>query len=55
MGLSRETVVLNMWVEVEDGVEDRVAHDYQETLLVDVLHQGGVPVEEAIRVPISQP
>ena len=56
MGLSREMLILNMWVEVEDSVEDRVAHDYQETLLVDLPLQGeGVLIKEVIRVPISQP
>ena len=36
MGNSRGMLILNVWVEVEDGVEDKVPHDYQETLLVDL-------------------
>ena len=28
MGLSRGTFILNVWVEVEDSIEDRVPSDY---------------------------
>ena len=26
--LSRRMLILSIWVEVEDGVEDKVPHDY---------------------------
>ena len=56
IGLSREMLVLSIWVEVEDGIEDKVSHDYQETLSVDLPFQGeGGLIEEAIGDPISQP
>ena len=49
-------LVLSMWVEVEDGIEDRVPHDYWETLPVDLpLQEEGVQSREVNRVPISQP
>ena len=28
MGLSGRMHILSMWVEVEDGIEDKVPHDY---------------------------
>ena len=47
-------LILSIWIEVEDGVEDKAPHDYQETPLVDLPLQGErVPIEEAIGVPIS--
>ena len=56
MGLSRRTLVLNVWVEVESGIEDKVPHNCQETLLVDLPLQGeGVSIKEVIGVPSSQP
>ena len=33
-------LILTMWVEVEDGVEDKAPHNYQETPLVDLPLQG---------------
>ena len=27
-GLSSRMLVLHVWVEVEDGIEDKVPHDY---------------------------
>ena len=48
--------ILNVWVEEEEGIEDKAPHDYQETFLVDLPLQGeGVPIREANRVPIRQP
>ena len=45
IGLSGEILILSMWVEVEVGVEDKVPHDYQETLLVGLpLLEKGVPI-----------
>ena len=56
MGLSGGMLVLSVWVGVEDGVEDRVPHNYWETLLVDLPLQGeGVQIGEVSRVPISWP
>ena len=40
MRLSGRTLTLNVWVEVEDSVEHKVLHDYQETLPVDLPLQG---------------
>ena len=38
-------LVLNVWVEAEDGVEDKAPHDSWETLLVDLPLQGeGIPI-----------
>ena len=55
-GLSRGMLILNVWVEVEDGIEDNVPNDYWETLPVDFPLQGqGVPIKKVNRVPISQP
>ena len=55
-GLSKGILILNVWVEVENGIEDKALHDYQETLLVDLPFQReGVPIKEAIRAHISQP
>ena len=52
VGLSTVMLILNVWIEVED----KVPHDYWETLPVDLPLQGeGVLMKEAIRVPISQP
>ena len=49
-------LVLNIWVEVEDGVEYKVPHDYEETLPVDLpLQEEGVQIGEVNRIPISQP
>ena len=28
VGLSGGMLILNVWVEVEDGVEDKATHDY---------------------------
>ena len=28
VGLGRRMLVLSIWVEVEDGIEDKVPHDY---------------------------
>ena len=54
VGLSGGMLILNVWVEVEDGVEDMVPHDYWETLPIDLpLQAEGVPIEEAHGVPIS--
>ena len=54
-GMSGQTLILNKW-EREDGIEDKVTHNYQETLPVDLpLQRDGVPIEEVIGVPISQP
>ena len=53
VGQNRGMFILNMWVEVEDGIED---HDYWETLLVDLPLQGeGLLIGEVNGVPISQP
>ena len=41
MGLSGEMLVLSMWVELEDGVEDKAPNNYQVTLPVDLPLQGG--------------
>ena len=43
MGLSGGKLILNVWIEVEDGVEDKVPHNYWETLLVDLPFQGEFP------------
>ena len=40
VGLSRGMLILNMQVEVEDGVEDMVPHNCWGTLLVDLPLQG---------------
>ena len=54
MRLSRGTLILIMWVEVEDGIEDKVPNNYRETLLVDLPLQGeGFPIREVNGVPIS--
>ena len=54
MGLSGEMLILSMWVEVEDVIEDKAPQDCWYMLLVDLLLQGeGVPIEEVIRVTIS--
>ena len=51
--LSKRILVLRMQVE---GEEDKVPHDYQETLLVDFpLQEEGVQIREEDGVPISQP
>ena len=56
VGLSRGMLVINVWVEVEDSIEDKVPHNYQETLLVGLPLQGeGVLIREVSGVPISQP
>ena len=53
--LSGRMVILSSWVEVEDGVEDEVPHNYQETLPVDLpLQEEGVQIMEANRVHICQ-
>ena len=36
----QRTLILNMWVEEEDGVEDKAPHDCKETPLVDLPLQG---------------
>ena len=36
MGLDGRTLILSIWVEVEDSVEDKEPHDYWETLPVDL-------------------
>ena len=52
MAMSREMLILSMWVEVEDGVEDKAHHDYLEILQVDLTLLGEeVLIEEVIRVP----
>ena len=49
-------LIFNMWVEVEDSVEDKAPYNYQETLPVSIPLQGkGVLIEEVIGVLISQP
>ena len=54
MGLSRDMLVLSIWVEAEDCIEDKAPHDYQETLPVDVPLSGEwVLIDEVIRLPIS--
>ena len=56
VGLSGGILVLNMQIEAEASVEDKVPHNYQKTLLVDLpLQEGRVPIEEVTGVPISQP
>ena len=39
-GLIGGMVILNVWVEVEDGVEDKAPCNYQETPLMDLPLQG---------------
>ena len=41
VGLSRRMLVLSVWVEVEDGMEDKEPHNYQETLLAYLPLQEG--------------
>ena len=42
--------------EVQDGIEHKAPHNYQQTLPVDLpLQWEGVLIEEANGVPISQP
>ena len=53
MELSKGTLILNVWVEVKDGIEDKAHHNYQGTFLVDIPLQGGVPMRKENRVPIS--
>ena len=55
MGLSRGMLVLNIWVEVEDVVEDKVPHNYQETSSGSLSSGGGVQIGEASGVPINWP
>ena len=56
MGLSGRKLILSIWVEVEDGMEDKVPHDYEETLLVDPpLQEEGVQIGEVSGVPIRWP
>ena len=40
MGLSGGMLILKMWVEVEDGVEDKAPHHYWKIFLVDLPHWG---------------
>ena len=45
-------LILNMWVEVEDHIEEKAPHNYWETFPVDPPLQGeGVLIEAVIRVP----
>ena len=45
MGLSGGMLILNMWVEVKEGIEDKMPHDYWETPPVDLpLQEEGVPI-----------
>ena len=54
VGLSRGVLILNESVEVENSKEDKVPHNYQETLPVDIpLQREGVSIGEANGVPIS--
>ena len=56
MGLSRRMLILSFWVEVEDGVEDNVPHNYCKTLLADLpLQEEEVQIKEASTVSINQP
>ena len=52
MDLIKEVLILSMLVEVVDNIDDRVDHDFLETLLVAHHPLGvGVPIGEAIKVP----
>ena len=54
--LSREMLVLSMLVKVVDGIDDKEDHAFLERLLVVYPLLGlGVPIQEAIKVPSSQP
>ena len=49
-------LIHNVWVELEDGIEDKKPHSCRGTLPVDLPLQGkGVQNGEANGVPISQP
>ena len=49
VGLSGGMLVLNVWAEVEDSVEDKASHNYQETFWVDLPLQGeGVQIRDVI-------
>ena len=55
VGLCGGMLLPNMWVVVEDYIEDKVPHNYQETFLVDLPPQEKwVQTGEANRIPISQ-
>ena len=55
-GTEWRNTFLNVWLEVEDDIEDKVPHDYQETLLLDLPLQGeGVLIGEVNGDPISWP
>ena len=54
MGLSRRKLILSIWIEVEDSIEEKVPHNYQETLPVDLpLQEEGVLIGEWSEVPIN--
>ena len=56
MGLSGGTFVLNVWVEVEDAMEDKASHNNQETPQVDLpLQEKGVLIRKVNGIPISWP
>ena len=45
-------LILSVWVEVEDSIEDKVPHDYWETLPVDLpLQEEGVQIGEQMEFP----
>ena len=47
-------LILSIWVEVEDGIEDKTPHDYLETLPVDLsLQEEGFQIGEVSRVSIT--
>ena len=49
-------LVLSIWVQVDDSVENKVPHNYWETFPVDLPLWGeGVLTGEVSRVPINQP
>ena len=55
-GLSEETCIVSVLVEVVGNAEGKEGHGFLETLLVVHLLLGlGVPIEEAIEVPSIQP
>ena len=56
MGLGGGMLIFSVWLEVEDGIEDKVPHGNQETLPVGLsLQEEGVQIREVYGVLISQP
>ena len=50
--LSREILILILWVEVENGIVEKVPHNYGETLLVDLpLQREGVQSRKQLKFP----